>query len=58
MVLISEGGGAYANRHKIQRKGEPNLSADELMVIIAFASLLVNMLGLIITIIVTMLDKK
>ncbi|HFI0027860.1 TPA: putative holin-like toxin [Streptococcus suis] len=43
---------------KIQRKGEPNLSADELMVIIAFASLLVNILGLIITIIVTMLDKK
>ncbi|HFH9946907.1 MULTISPECIES: putative holin-like toxin [Streptococcus] len=34
------------------------MSADELMVIIAFASLLVNMLGLIITIIVTMLDKK
>ncbi|MGT2712289.1 hypothetical protein [Streptococcus oriscaviae] len=28
------------------------------MVIIAFASLLVNMLGLIITTIVTMLDKK
>ena len=34
------------------------MSADELMVSIAFASLLVNMLGLIIAIILAIIDKK
>ncbi|WP_373712548.1 putative holin-like toxin [Streptococcus sp.] len=34
------------------------MSADETMVIIAFASLLVNLLGLIIVIISAIIDKK
>ncbi|MGT2801597.1 putative holin-like toxin [Streptococcus henryi] len=34
------------------------MSADDMMVVIAFASLLVNVLGLIIAIILAIIDKK